>query len=102
MAPALDGLPAAEREVEVSGAVAGRAAGGAAPGAPGAGGGPEGRVRGGGERHTRDTSRENRLAATASFSGGGGLTTAEARPPIPVPVARAVGGTTVINSGTCF
>src|SRR5262249_27663016 len=24
------------------------------------------------------------------------------RPPIPVPVARVIGGTTVINSGTCF
>jgi choline dehydrogenase-like flavoprotein len=30
------------------------------------------------------------------------LTIAEGRPPVPVPVARAVGGTTVINSGTCF
>jgi choline dehydrogenase-like flavoprotein len=27
---------------------------------------------------------------------------AEGNPPIPVPVARMVGGTTVINSGTCF
>ena len=32
----------------------------------------------------------------------GGLTIAEGRPAIPVPVGRAVGGTTVINSGTCF
>jgi choline dehydrogenase-like flavoprotein len=31
-----------------------------------------------------------------------GLTIAEGRPPIPVPVGRTVGGTTVINSGTCF
>ena len=27
---------------------------------------------------------------------------AEGNPPIPVPVAKVVGGTTVINSGTCF
>jgi choline dehydrogenase-like flavoprotein len=27
---------------------------------------------------------------------------AEGHPPIPIPVGRAVGGTTVINSGTCF
>jgi choline dehydrogenase-like flavoprotein len=32
----------------------------------------------------------------------GGLTVALGRPAIPVPVGRAVGGTTVINSGTCF
>jgi choline dehydrogenase-like flavoprotein len=32
----------------------------------------------------------------------GGLTIAAGRPPIPVPVGRTVGGTTVINSGTCF
>jgi choline dehydrogenase-like flavoprotein len=32
----------------------------------------------------------------------GGLTVALGRPGIPVPVGRAVGGTTVINSGTCF
>lgn len=32
----------------------------------------------------------------------GGLTIAQGRPAIPVPVGRTVGGTTVINSGTCF
>ncbi|MGZ5324063.1 MAG: GMC family oxidoreductase N-terminal domain-containing protein [Solirubrobacterales bacterium] len=32
----------------------------------------------------------------------GGLTVAAGKPPIPVPVGRTVGGTTVINSGTCF
>jgi len=32
----------------------------------------------------------------------GGLTFAEGKPTIPVPVGRCVGGTTVINSGTCF
>ena len=32
----------------------------------------------------------------------GGLTVASGRPAIPVPVGRALGGTTVINSGTCF
>ncbi|MSO40438.1 MAG: FAD-binding protein [Solirubrobacterales bacterium] len=31
-----------------------------------------------------------------------GMTIATGRPAIPVPVGRAVGGTTVINSGTCF
>ena len=32
----------------------------------------------------------------------GGMTVATGRPAIPVPVGRTVGGTTVINSGTCF
>jgi choline dehydrogenase-like flavoprotein len=32
----------------------------------------------------------------------GGMTIASGKPAIPVPVGRAVGGTTVINSGTCF
>jgi choline dehydrogenase-like flavoprotein len=32
----------------------------------------------------------------------GGMTIASGRPAIPVPVGRTVGGTTVINSGTCF
>ncbi len=32
----------------------------------------------------------------------GGLTIAAGKPAIPIPVGRTVGGTTVINSGTCF
>jgi choline dehydrogenase-like flavoprotein len=32
----------------------------------------------------------------------GGMTIAMGRPAIPIPVGRTVGGTTVINSGTCF
>ncbi len=32
----------------------------------------------------------------------GGMTIASGRPAIPIPVGRTVGGTTVINSGTCF
>ena len=32
----------------------------------------------------------------------GGLTFCEGRPAIPLPLGRCVGGTTVINSGTCF
>ncbi|HET8976459.1 MAG TPA: GMC family oxidoreductase N-terminal domain-containing protein [Solirubrobacterales bacterium] len=32
----------------------------------------------------------------------GGLTVTGGRPPIAIPVGRTVGGTTVINSGTCF
>ncbi|TMK75070.1 MAG: FAD-binding protein [Actinobacteria bacterium] len=45
---------------------------------------------------------EEPLAALQALYRDGGLTIAEGRPAIPVPVGRAVGGTTVINSGTCF
>ena len=42
------------------------------------------------------------LEALTALYREGGLTVAEGLPAIPVPVGRAVGGTTVINSGTCF
>lgn len=42
------------------------------------------------------------LAALSALYRDGGLTVAEGPPAIPTPVGRAVGGTTVINSGTCF
>ena len=42
------------------------------------------------------------LAAMTSLYRSGGSTVAEGRPAVPTPVGRAVGGTTVINSGTCF
>ena len=45
---------------------------------------------------------EEPLEALGALYRDGGLTVAEGRPAIPTPVGRAVGGTTVINSGTCF
>jgi len=45
---------------------------------------------------------EEPLAALRALYRDGGLTVASGRPAIPTPVGRAVGGTTVINSGTCF
>ena len=42
------------------------------------------------------------LAALEHLYREGGLTVAEGRPAIPLPVAWCVGGTTVINSGTCL
>ena len=42
------------------------------------------------------------LAALPMLYRDGGLTFAEGKPTIPLPVGRCVGGTTVINSGTCF
>jgi choline dehydrogenase-like flavoprotein len=55
-----------------------------------------------GQHFDRDSYPSDPLAAIAALYRDGGLTIAEGRPPIPVPVARALGGTTVINSGTCF
>ena len=50
----------------------------------------------------RRTYPDEPLAALTSLYRDGGLTVAEGFPAIPTPVGRAVGGTTVINSGTCF
>jgi choline dehydrogenase-like flavoprotein len=55
-----------------------------------------------GRSYDRDSYPSEPLDAIASLYRDGGLTIAEGRPPIPVPVARTVGGTTVVNSGTCF
>jgi choline dehydrogenase-like flavoprotein len=55
-----------------------------------------------GRHFDRDSYPEDHLDAIAGIYRDGGLTIAEGRPPIPVPVAKVVGGTTVINSGTCF
>lgn len=55
-----------------------------------------------GQHYNRDNYPSDHLEAIAELYRDGGLTIAEGRPPIPVPVARVLGGTTVINSGTCF
>ncbi len=50
----------------------------------------------------RDSYPQEPIAAITSLYRDAGLTVARGRPAIPTPVGRAVGGTTVINSGTCF
>jgi choline dehydrogenase-like flavoprotein len=45
---------------------------------------------------------EDPLEALELLYRDNGLTVARGRPAIPIPLGRAVGGTTVINSGTCF
>ncbi|MBW8059036.1 MAG: FAD-binding protein [Solirubrobacterales bacterium] len=55
-----------------------------------------------GDHYDRDSYPSDPLEALAALYRDGGLTIAEGRPPIAVPVARTVGGTTVVNSGTCF
>jgi choline dehydrogenase-like flavoprotein len=55
-----------------------------------------------GQSYNRENYPADPLDAIASLYREAGLTMAEGRPTIPIPVARTVGGTTVINSGTCF
>jgi choline dehydrogenase-like flavoprotein len=93
--------PTAETE-ECDVAIVGSGAGGAAAAAVLAEAGLDVLVLEAGEAYDRDTYPSDPLDAIASLYRDGGLTIAEGRPPIPVPVAKTVGGTTVINSGTCF
>ena len=53
-----------------------------------------------GEHHDARRLRTTRLDALRTLYRDGGLTACDGRPPIPLPVGRCVGGTTVINSGT--
>jgi choline dehydrogenase-like flavoprotein len=55
-----------------------------------------------GSHYNRDSYPTDHLEAIAGIYREAGLTIASGQPPIPVPVAKVVGGTTVINSGTCF
>jgi choline dehydrogenase-like flavoprotein len=93
--------PAGEGE-ECDVVIVGSGAGGAVAAATLAEAGLDVIVLEAGDSYTRDNYPEDPLDAIASLYRDGGLTIAEGRPPIPVPVARTVGGTTVINSGTCF
>jgi choline dehydrogenase-like flavoprotein len=55
-----------------------------------------------GAHHNRDNYPRDQLDAVRTLYRDAGLTIANGKPKIPVPVARTVGGTTVVNSGTCF
>jgi choline dehydrogenase-like flavoprotein len=55
-----------------------------------------------GGHFNRENYPQGHLDSIATLYRDAGLTMAEGNPPIPVPVAKVVGGTTVINSGTCF
>ena len=92
--------PAGGEECDV--AIVGSGAGGAVTAAILAEAGLEVVVLEAGPYMDRRTYPDEPLAALAALYRDGGLTIAEGRPAIPTPVGRAVGGTTVINSGTCF
>ncbi len=93
--------PAGEGE-ECDVVIVGSGAGGAAAAAVLAEAGHDVIVLEAGGHYDRDSYPREPIEAVTALYREAGLTVAEGHPPIPVPVARAVGGTTVINSGTCF
>jgi len=92
--------PAGGEECDV--VIVGSGAGGAVAAATLAEAGLDVLVLEAGGHYNRDNYPSDQLDAIANLYREGGLTIAAGKPAIPVPVARAVGGTTVINSGTCF
>ena len=82
--------------------IVGSGAGGAAAAAELAEAGLDVIVLEAGGHFNRDNYPQGHLDSIATLYRDAGLTMAEGNPPIPVPVAKVVGGTTVINSGTCF
>jgi choline dehydrogenase-like flavoprotein len=83
-------------------AIVGSGAGGAVAAATLAEAGLDVLVLEAGDHYDRESYPADRLEAITALYRDAGLTIAAGRPPIPVPVAKAIGGTTVINSGTCF
>jgi choline dehydrogenase-like flavoprotein len=55
-----------------------------------------------GEYHDALSYSRDPIDALTTLYRDGGLTACDGRPPIALPVGRAVGGTTVVNSGSCF
>ncbi len=96
-----DTVPTGEGE-ECDVVIVGSGAGGAVAAAELAEAGLDVLVLEAGPHYNRDSYPSDHLEAIAGLYRDGGLTIAEGKPPIPVPVAKVVGGTTVINSGTCF
>src|SRR5207249_277757 len=82
--------------------VVGSGAGGAAAARVLAEGGVSAIVLEEGSYHDRASYPDDPLGTLATLYRDGGLTACEGRPAIPLPLGRCVGGTTVINSGTCF
>jgi choline dehydrogenase-like flavoprotein len=96
-----DTVPSGEGE-ECDVVIVGSGAGGAVAAAELAEAGLDVLVLEAGKHYNRDNYPSDHLEAISELYRDGGLTIAEGKPPIPVPVAKVIGGTTVINSGTCF
>lgn len=103
--PALDLTPAAEWPTTAScdAIVIGSGAGGAFAARALARAGLDTVIVEEGERWTAERIRSSHpFDRFASIYRDGGTTMALGNPPIALPLGRAIGGTTVINSGTCF
>jgi choline dehydrogenase-like flavoprotein len=98
----LGGLTPPDAEEECDVAIVGSGAGGAVAAAVLAEAGLDVVVLEAGPYLDHRSYPDEPLAALTSLYRDGGLTVCEGRPAIPTPVGRAVGGTTVINSGTCL
>jgi len=100
--PALSDLVAPSGGEECEVAVVGSGAGGAVTAAILAEAGLDVLVLEAGAYFDRRTYPDTPLEALAALYRDNGLTMCEGKPAIPLPIGRAVGGTTVVNSGTCF
>ena len=98
----LGGLEPRGEGEECDVAIVGSGAGGAVAAAILAEAGLDVLVLEAGGHYNRENYPADRLEAIVELYRDAGLTIAAGKPPIPIPVARAIGGTTVINSGTCF
>jgi choline dehydrogenase-like flavoprotein len=89
-------------ELSADAVVVGTGAGGAAVAAELAGGGLDVVVLEEGERHDHRTFTARPRDMTPRLYRDAGQLATVGTPPIVLPLGRAVGGTTLINSGTCF
>jgi len=91
-----------QRVVEADVCVIGAGAGGAVTAAELAEGGMRVVVLEQGPRHDADRFSARPLEMLARLYRDGGQTTTLGTPPILLPLGRGLGGTTLVNSGTCF
>jgi choline dehydrogenase-like flavoprotein len=90
------------REIEADVCVVGAGAGGAVAAAELAEGGAEVVVLEQGPRHDPDTFTARPVEMMARLYREGGQALTVGSPPILLPLGRGLGGTTLVNSGTCF
>jgi choline dehydrogenase-like flavoprotein len=101
--PAYDArLLSADHTIQADAVVVGTGAGGAVAAAELAGAGLRVVMIEEGDYHTGKDFRGDPKEGIDLLYRDGGLTGTLGRPPIPVPLGRCVGGTTTINSGTCY
>lgn len=92
----------AARAIDADVCVVGAGAGGAVVAAELAEGGASVVVLEQGPRHDADGFNARPLEMLARLYRDGGQTTTLGNPPIVLPLGRGIGGTTLVNSGTCF